>query len=84
MSSREFAEWIAYEQVTGTLGPERGDMQAALVAAVMHGLWSKKRRKLKDFLFRWDRGRKMTTEEMLAQVRALNRLVGGEEVVRER
>lgn len=70
--------------MAGTLGPERGDLQAALIAAVMNGLWSKKRRKLKDFLFRWDQGREMGTEEMLARLRVINRLAGGEEVVRER
>lgn len=82
MSSEEFAEWLAYERVAGTLGPERGDLQAALIAAVMHGLWSKKRRTLKDFLFKWDHGRKMSAEEMLATIRQINRLAGGKEVRR--
>lgn len=73
---------MAYEKVAGTLGPERADMQAALVAAVMHGLWSKKRRTLKDFLFKWDRGRQMSPEEMLATIRQINAAAGGKEVRR--
>lgn len=80
VSSAEFSEYLAYERVSGTFGPERGDLQAALVATVVHSLWSKKRRSLKDFLFRWDRGRQLTPEEMLAAVRQVNAAAGGEEI----
>jgi hypothetical protein len=71
---------MAYEQVTGSLGTERGDLQTALLATVMSNLWrSKKTRrfKLREFLPKWH-SRKQTPEDMLAMVKALNAMYGGD------
>lgn len=75
-SSRELAEWQAYEREYGPLGPERGDWQAAMVAntlaAVMGGKQSRRLR-LTDFLLRWSAPRRQTPEEQLKIFRALAR-----------
>lgn len=73
-SSRELAEWQAYEREFGPLGPERGDWQAAMLAhtfaAVMTGKQGR-RLKLSDFLLRWRAPRRQTPEEQLNIFRAL-------------
>lgn len=59
--SRELTEWMAYESVTGPLGPVRGDWQAASIAhvtAVVAAGKKGKRLKLPDFLLRWKAPRK--------------------------
>lgn len=79
MDSRELSEWMAYEQVTGPLGSERGDFQAALLATVVaNSLKGKKGRRLrlKDFLPKWHR-RRQTPDQMLAMVKQLNLIYGG-------
>lgn len=73
-SSRELAEWQAYEREYGPLGPERGDWRAAMLAqtfaATMAG--NKGRRpKLTDFLLRWSAPRRQNPEEQLKIFRAL-------------
>lgn len=65
--SRELSEWMAYERLTGPLGPARGDYHAALVAATIANANRPKGRKaaqLRDFLIRWDKGRRKTPEEL--------------------
>ena len=76
ISSHELTEWAAYEREFGPLGPERGDIQAALVAhttAVMLGNGKGKRPKLTDFVLRWkrDRGPRQTGADQLNIFRAL-------------
>lgn len=79
MSSSELSEWIAYEKVTGPLGAERGDIQAAIIATTVANVNAGKGRKakVKDFIPQWDRERKQTWEEQLAMVEKLNRKLGG-------
>ncbi|MEX1037858.1 MAG: hypothetical protein WDZ96_03265 [Acidimicrobiia bacterium] len=79
MSSLEFAEWMAYEKVTGPFGGERMDVLHAVQMALIHNQWAKKPRKPKDFLPEWDRKKAQTPEEMLAMLRAITGVKGGEE-----
>lgn len=84
VDSRELAEWMAYEQVTGPLGPERADIHAGIIAAAIHNANTGKRgRKAKprDFIPRWDRAAQ-TWEEQLAVIRRVNSALGGREVRR--
>jgi len=76
MDAREFAEWLAYERLTGPLGGERGDLHTAIVAATVHNLWAKRPRKLRDFMPQWAQKRQ-TVDEQLALVKAMNRAFGG-------
>jgi hypothetical protein len=69
MSSAEFAEWLAYEQVAGPIGPERDDILHAVLVALIHNQWAKKSKRPKDFLPEWDQGRKQSPDEMLAHLR---------------
>lgn len=78
MSSRELAEWMAYENLTGTLSQERDDLLTGIVAAITHNLWAKKPRKVTDFLPVWHR-KKKTDQEMGQLARVLNQMFGGEE-----
>ncbi|WP_289009514.1 DUF4035 domain-containing protein [uncultured Thermomonospora sp.] len=79
MPSAELTEWMAYERITGPLGGERGDIQAALISTVIaNSLAGKKgrRAKLRDFLLKWDR-KPQSWRDQLAVVRQLNRMFGG-------
>lgn len=69
---------MAYERVAGPLGPERDDILTALLATVVHNVFAKKGKKVKDFLPEWDR-KPQTPEDMLHTLRHLNRIYGGEE-----
>jgi len=46
IDSKEFAEWLAMEEIDGPQGPERDDVRsgalASILANVMIGLWSKR------------------------------------------
>lgn len=83
MTWREFRTWSAYEALTGPLGPERADYQAALVAHVVANAAPRKKGakpyKLDQFLLKWDRGPDQddapeTPEEQRARVM---RMLGG-------
>lgn len=84
VSSREFAEWLAYERLE-PFGPERDDLRAALVAAVIANVNRdpKKRRKpyeVSDFMPKFDRGpepERKSDGELLARVEMLNAVFGG-------
>ncbi|WP_436772239.1 phage tail assembly protein T [Yinghuangia sp. YIM S09857] len=72
-------EWIAYEQITGPLGPERGDVLHGIqTAAVVNALRGKKGRKARgqDFVPKWDRA-PQDWESMLATVKTMNKALGG-------
>lgn len=69
ITSRELAEWAAYEREFGPLGLERGDWHAATVSHVVAAAAGGKGR-ITDFLPRWGR-RRQTAEEQLAIFRAL-------------
>ena len=70
ISSRELAEWAAFEREYGPIGLERGDWQAAglaqTVAAAAGGKGA-----IADFLLRWGRRPRQTGQEQLAIFRAL-------------
>ncbi|MEU3600876.1 hypothetical protein ABZ714_19455 [Streptomyces sp. NPDC006798] len=72
---------MAYERVTGPLGPERLDLLfATLTATVANTARGKgqRARDPKDFLPKWDQGAPgMEWEEMLTAVTAMNRALGG-------
>lgn len=78
-TSQELTEWMAYEQVTGPLGPERADVHMAILAATIANTARGKGRKArpKDFLPKWDQGGRMDWQDMLTAVKAMNRSFGG-------
>ncbi|MEU2992893.1 hypothetical protein ABZ772_21545 [Streptomyces griseoincarnatus] len=80
-SSAELTEWMAYERVTGPLGPERLDALVATLAATVANTARAKGRKAEptDFMPKWDQGDKGLTDvqQMLAAVKSYNRQIGG-------
>lgn len=72
---------MAYEKVTGPLGPERMDllmaMQTAVIANTARGKGKKAR--AEDFLPKWDQGPQKSQDwrDMLAAVKTYNRRIGG-------
>ncbi|MGW3627281.1 phage tail assembly protein T [Streptomyces sp. NPDC000880] len=86
-SSRELTEWMAYERISGPLGPERADLHMAILAATVSNTARGKGRKAepKDFLPQWDQGAKqsMNWEDMLAAVKTMNRRLGGADLTQE-
>jgi len=78
MDAREFAEWLAYERLTGPLGGERGDLHTAIVAATVHNMWAKKPKKLRDFIPEWHK-RPKSWQEQLVTLDSILRKVGGDE-----
>lgn len=82
VSSSELTAWIAYERVTGPLGPARADLQAGIVAStVANANRSKGRRAVPaDFIPTWDRKPAMDWRQQLATVKTLNRAMRGADV----
>ncbi|MEU0133404.1 hypothetical protein ABZ172_05085 [Streptomyces sp. NPDC006296] len=82
-TSAELTEWMAYEQVTGPLGPERLDLLfGILTATVSNGSRGKGQRakEPRDFIPKWDQGARREPadwRQMLAQVKSMNRRLGG-------
>lgn len=78
VSSRELTEWQAYEQIAGPLGPARGDVQSAIVAATVANANRGKGKPATpaDFIPEWDR-KPQTVEEQLRLVYAMNAALGG-------
>lgn len=78
MSSAELTEWMAYEQVAGPLGPERGDQLVAMLASVVANANRAKGRKVrpKDYLPQWDR-KAQSWQEQLAAVKQINTALHG-------
>jgi hypothetical protein len=81
MSSAELTEWMAYESVTGPLGPERMDALISMLTATVSNTARGKGKAVapKDFMPKWDRGAKQDWREMLSAVKAYNRQIGGTE-----
>lgn len=78
VGSRELAEWMAYERITGPLGGRRGDVQAAIIAATVANSQRKGRPlQPKDFIPKWDKPAAMTPEEMWAAAMQANAALGG-------
>jgi len=65
VNSREFAEWQAYRRIE-PWGLERGDLNAAMVCAVIANVNAAKGRRYKpsDFMPRFDAPRRQSAEEM--------------------
>lgn len=79
ISSAELAEWAAYERVAGPVGPVRGDLHAATVAATTANAGrGKKGRKarVRDFMPNWGRPAQ-TPEGVWAAIVAANAQLGG-------
>lgn len=72
IDSREYAEWIAYDQIE-PIGPERGDLQAAIVASTIANVNRSSRSRAftpDQFMPRFDRKAvTQTPEEMLRVLR---------------
>lgn len=83
IDSREFAEWMAFAQIEGPFWDQRGDYQAAIIAATVANALSGrrgKRYKPEDFLPRWKPrkpGPAQTWQEQLKFIEELNRALGG-------
>ncbi|GGN46795.1 phage tail assembly protein T [Streptomyces fuscichromogenes] len=86
-SSAELTEWMAYEQIAGPLGGARHDILSSVLAAVVANTARGKNTRAAqptDFLPKWDRARRMDWREMLANVKSLNRRMGGTDTTRVR
>lgn len=82
LESYELTEWMAFERITGPLGRRRGDIQSAMVAAVVaNANRTKTSRKFKitDFLIPYGERDRKSPEQMLEAVKSLNKALGGEE-----
>ena len=79
ISGAEITAWMAYEQVTGPLGTERGDALAAVISATIASALSRRSFRPDDFIPKWDRApeREQGWQEQLAIVTRLNRHYGG-------
>lgn len=85
-SSRELAEWQAFERIEGPLGGLRGDVHAAMVVSAIYNANRDKghrERKPSEFLPQWDKPAReqQSPEQMLAAARAMQGRVGGDLVL---
>ncbi|KAB8167062.1 hypothetical protein FH609_011715 [Streptomyces sp. 3MP-14] len=80
-TSAELTEWMAYERVTGPLGPERGDaLHGIQTAALVNAQKGKrgKRARPQDFIPTWDSGGgEQTPDEQLMQAVSITAAFGG-------
>lgn len=77
MSSREVSEWMAYEKVTGPLGPERQDHLSALSAYYIASALGVKKLRVDKLLPKWDRSSGMKWQDFKAYAEAITRQQGG-------
>ncbi|MFD3657036.1 hypothetical protein [Streptomyces sp. NPDC058620] len=82
MDSAELTEWMAYEQINGPLGPERQDVQFAILTATVANTARGKgqsAKEPKDFIPKWDQGAAEASDwtQMLTTVKAMNRRLRG-------
>lgn len=84
IDSAELTEWLAYEQITGPLGPERIDVLASIIAATTANTARGKgqsAKEPKDFLPAWDQhAEPQGWEQMLATVKTLTRRLHGDDL----
>lgn len=85
-TSRELAEWQAFEQIEGPLGGLRGDVHAAMVCSAIYNANRGKNsheRKPAEFLPKWDKPAReqQSPEQMLAAVQSMQGRVGGDLVL---
>jgi len=86
MGAGELSEWMAYDAIE-PIGPERGDLQAAVVAATIANIHRKKGKKpfkLSDFTLKFDGPTEQTPEQMLRLVEVINEALGGKDKRGER
>lgn len=78
IDSDELTQWMAYEQVTGPLGPTRADVLHGIRAAVTANTVAARGRKASpgDFIPTWEQ-RPADAEDMFATVRTVTALLGG-------
>lgn len=83
MSGEELADWLAYEEMEGPLGPGRGDWHAALISTTVANTVprrkGKARTKIADMMLKWKGGRsaRQSDAQMEAIGRDLARRFGG-------
>lgn len=84
MSSRELGAWQVYEQAFGPLGPTRGDVHAAQVAAAVVNMLRDSKRgrpvKVEDMRLRWpgDAEPEIDVDDQAIIVQQLAQALGGE------
>lgn len=83
MPQAEFVEWVAFSRIE-PFGDERADWRAALIASVIAEVnrHSTKRRRPfqpKDFLLKFEGGKRQTWQSQLQFVEMLNAAFGGED-----
>ena len=81
LSSRQVAEWLAFEQVAGPVGQAHDDILAGVVASTVANVNRdpKKRQKAyqpSDFV-RWDVPEPDTPQQMWSKIAALTAALGG-------
>lgn len=59
---------MAYERVAGPLGEVRGDIQTAMLAALIHNQWAKHPKKPDAFMPEWDQPQTTTKDRLKAWV----------------
>ncbi|MFJ2707856.1 hypothetical protein ACIO3R_32350 [Streptomyces sp. NPDC087428] len=86
ITSAEITEWMAYEQISGPLGPERSDVLSSILAATVANTARGKGQRAKepgDFLPKWDQGAAAKGgdwEQMLTTVKSLTRRLHGNDL----
>jgi hypothetical protein len=85
ITSYELSEWQIYERMTGPLGGAKLEYLFAMLAATVSngfkGLAGKRgARRLDQFMLKWDRTkRKLSPQELLQEIRGINKALGGTE-----
>ena len=85
VTSTELAEWLAYEKVTGTLGTERADLHAGIVASTIANAnrgKGKRVAKVSEFTPKWDKP-VQSWREQLAVVKQINASMRGSDLTRK-
>lgn len=71
VDSAEFAEWMAFAQVDGPWWPERGDVQAGVVASTLANLHVRKGRRFAPADFMPYRNAAPKPQQSVADMRAI-------------
>ncbi|WP_455906938.1 phage tail assembly protein T [Nocardiopsis alba] len=82
IDARELSEWMAYEQLTGPLGPARGDIHAGIVASMIYNTNRGKNQRARepgDFVPKWGGRKPQSWQEQLTAIKAANAALGGTE-----
>lgn len=88
MSSRELSEWQAFSSLE-PIGDRRGDLQAAIIAAAMVNLWSKKKAPPDQFMPDFDHNLpgksrvevdNLSIAEQVLWLETLNTVFGGKDL----